>query len=115
MATTPALLAQSVDITSTAIPASALFTFTLATPQLITPANAPFGYVYASIMSKATTVPSLATVSVATAVAYQYTLNGATAPLKMGAITHGSALTATAPATIATPTAQAATPIVFLT
>lgn len=114
VATTPALLAQSADITTAAIAASALFTYTLQSAVTITPANAPFGYIYASIMSKATTVPSLATVSVAAAVAYQYTLTGATAPLKMGAMTHGSALTNTAPATIVTPTAQAATPIVFL-
>jgi hypothetical protein len=32
----------------------------------------------------------------------------------MGAVTHGSALTGTAPSTIASPSAQAATPIVFL-
>jgi hypothetical protein len=114
IATTPALLAQATDISSAAIAASAVFTFTLASSVLVTPANAPFGYIYASIMSKATVVPSLATVSVAAAVAYKWGLTGATAPLGMGAITHGSALTTTAPATITSPTAQAATPIVFL-
>ena len=114
VATTPVLIGQSTDITSSAIAASAAFTFTLTTAQLITPTNAPFGYIYVSIMSKATTVPSLATVSVAAAVGYKWLLTGAVAPLGMGAVTHGSALTATAPATIVSSTAQAATPIVFL-
>jgi hypothetical protein len=108
---TPALLAQATDITTTAIPASAVFTYTLATAQLITPANAPQGFVYASVMSKATVVPSLAGVSVAAAVAYKWFTNG---PLGMGAVTHGSALTATAPATITGQAAQAVTPYVFL-
>ena len=113
VATTPVLMGQSTDILTAAIPASAVFTFTLTTPQLITPTNAPFGYIYATIMSKATTVPSLATVSVAAAVAYKWLLGG-TAPLGMGAITHGAALTTTAPATITAATAQTATPIVIL-
>ena len=108
---TPALLAQSTDITSTAIPASGRFDFTLATPVLVTSANAPQGFLYASIMSKATSTPTLASVTVATAVAYQWY---STAPLKVGAVTHGSGLTATAPATIASPAAQAVTPIVVL-
>jgi len=108
---TPALLAQSTDITTGAIAASAVFTWTLASPILVTPTNAPNGYLYASIMVKATTVPSLATVSVATAVGYKFFTNS---PVGMGAVTHGSALTGTAPSTIASPSAQAATPIVFL-
>ena len=111
IATTPALLAQSTDITTTAIAASGVFTWTLASPIMVTPTNAPNGYLYASIMVKATTVPSLATVSVATAVGYKFFTNS---PLGMGALTHGSSLTATAPTTIASSTAQAATPIVFL-
>ena len=62
-------------------------------------------------MVKATSTPTLASATVATAVAYQWYTN---APLKMGALTHGSSLTTTAPATIASPTAQAVTPIVVL-
>jgi hypothetical protein len=112
---TPALLAQSTDNTgATAIGASAAFSFTLATPQLITPAIAPNGFVYASIMvaQSAGAVPSLTAISsFAAAVAYPWFT---TSPLKMAAITHGSSLTGTAPATIASPAAQAVTPIVFL-
>ncbi len=107
----PALLAQSADGTNAAVAASGIATFTLASPIMVTAANAPQGFLYASVMIKATTPPTLASVTIATAVAYQWYAN---APLKMGAVTHGSALTATAPATIATPTAQAVTPIVVL-
>ena len=108
---TPALLAQSTDGTTGAIAASGAFTFTLASPVLITAANAPQGFIYASVMVKATSTPTLASATVATAVAYQWYAN---APLKMGALTHGSSLTTTAPATIASPAAQAVTPIVVL-
>ena len=109
--TTPALLGQSTDGATAAIAASGAFVFTLASPLLITAANAPYGYVYVSVMVKATTPPTLASATIATAVAYQWYTN---APLKMGAVTHGSTLTTTAPATIASPTAQAVTPIVVL-
>lgn len=110
---TPALLAQATDLTgATAVgPASGRFDFTLASSQLITPANAPQGFVYASIMVAATTVPTLASYTHAAAVAYQWFTNG---PLKMGALTSGSSLTTTAPATIASPSAQAVTPVMFL-
>lgn len=107
----PALLSQSVTDTGAAsLAASARFTFTLATPQLITPANAPNGFVYASIAITATTVPTAATVPVAAAVDYQWFPNG---PLFLSA-THGSALAGTAAATIASPTAKAVAPLVFL-
>jgi len=107
---TPALMAQSADGTSAAIAASGAFTFTLATPQVVTPVNAPNGFLYVSIMVKAT-VPTLASVTNATAVTYKWFTNS---PLFLAA-THGSALTTTAPATIVTPAAQALTPVVFLT
>lgn len=107
---TPALLAQSTDITSTAIAASAAFTFTLASPVQVTPTNAPNGYIYASVMSKATTVPTLVSVTVAAAAGYAWFPNS---PLFFSA-SHGSALTATAPGTIATPTTKATVPLVFL-
>ena len=109
---TPALLAQATDVTgAAALAASARYDFTLATPQLITSANAPYGFVYASIAVTATTVPTLASATIATAVAYQWYSTG---PLKVGAVTHGSAVGGTAPATIASPSAQAVTPIVVL-
>ena len=106
----PALLNQSTDGATAVIAASGRFDFTIPA-TMVTAANAPQGFWYASVMVKATSVPTLAAVTIAAAVAYQWYT---TAPLKMGAVTHGSALTATAPATIATPTAQAVTPIVVL-
>lgn len=110
---TPALLAQSTDLTgATAVgPASGRFDFTLSSPQMITPSNAPNGFVYASIAVTATTVPTLASYTLATAVSYKWWTNG---PLKQGALTHGAAVGATAPATITSPTAQAVTPVFFL-
>ena len=108
----PALLAHSADVTgAAALAASARYDFTLATPVLITPTNAPNGFVYASIAVTATTQPTAASYTVAAAVAYQWYTNS---PLKMGAITHGSAVGATAPATIASPAAQAVTPVFVL-
>lgn len=107
----PALLAQSADNTgAAALAASGRFDFTLATAQIVTPQNAPNGFVYASVAITATTVPTVMSVATPTAVGYQlYT----TAPLFFSA-THGSALGATAPATIASPAAKAVAPVVVL-
>lgn len=107
---TPTLLGQSVDGTTTAIVASTLKSFALPAPIVITPANAPNGFVYVDLMVKATAVPSLVTVPVAAAAQYAW-YAGMAAFL---AAKHGSALTGTAPATIATPAAAAAAPVVFL-
>ena len=107
----PALLTQSVDGGAAAIAASGAFVFTLAAPVLVTAANAPFGYLYASVMVKATVAPTLASTTVATAVAYKWFAN---APLGLGALAHGAALTSAAPATITGQTAQAVTPLVTL-
>lgn len=107
----PALLTQSVDGGAAAIAASGAFVFTLAAPVLVTAANAPTGFLYASVMVKATAVPSLASTTVAVAVAYPWFTKS---PLGLGALAHGSALTTTAPATITGQTAQAVTPIVVL-
>jgi len=109
--TVPALLGQATDITSNAIAASAGFTFTLASPVMVTTALAPQGFIYVSVMSKATVVPSLASTALAAAVGYKWFPNS---PLFFAA-THGSALTNLAPATIVTPTAQTVVPLVFLT
>lgn len=107
----PALLAQSTDNTgSAALAASARFDFTLASAVTVTNANAPNGFIYASIMVAAGTIPTAATVSVPTAIGYQWYTNS---PLFLSA-THGSSLTATAPATIASPSAKAVAPLVFL-
>jgi hypothetical protein len=108
----PALLAQSTDNTgAAAVGASARFDFTLASTVQITPANAPNGYVYASIMVAATQMPTAAVMSIPTAIGYQWYSTG---PLGFS-LTHGSSLAATAPATIASPAAKAVAPIVILT
>lgn len=107
----PALMAQSTDNTgAAAVAASARFDYTLATAQAITPTNAPNGFVYASIVMTATTVATAASIATPTAVGYQWYTTG---PLFLSA-THGSGLTTTAPATIASPSAKAVAPIVFL-
>jgi len=117
---TPALLAQSADATgAAAIGASAAYTFTLSSAVQITggaTGNAPNGFVYASIMVAAGTIPTAAVVATPTAVGYQWNPTGArtpTTPLFFSA-THGSSLAATAPATIASPSAKAVAPLVFL-
>jgi len=95
-AATPALLAQSADQTTGAWAADTLKTLALATPQLISAA----GVYYAAIMVKATTPPSLLCSVLARAGAAGALLTGQ----KVLAQTSGSALTTTAPATIASPT-----------
>ncbi len=108
---TPALLAQSADETgAAAVAASVKHAFVLTSSVLITPQNAPGGFVYASISITAATVATAATVPVAAAVDYQWFAGG---PLFLSA-THGSSLAGTAAATIASPTAKAVAPIVFL-
>lgn len=109
----PALVGtQSTDNTgAAALAASARFDFTLGAATLITPAIAPQGFIWAAICVTATTPPTLASYTLATAVAYQWFTNS---PVKMGAVTSGSALAGTAPATLASPAAQAVTPVVFL-
>lgn len=101
-AATPALLAQSADAGSGAIAATTKQTIALATPQTITKTD----YYWVAIMSKATTVP---------------TLLGALAvpPIVTGeanmAVTSGSSLTTTAPATLASPTVSRFVPYIVLT
>lgn len=110
----PALLGQSTDNTgAAAAAASAVFSSTLATPVVTSQVNAPNGYIYAGICCSATTVPSLAAVSVVAAVAYQWTGLNANSPL--GFAFRFASATGTAPATITSITAQAGAPLVFLT
>jgi len=107
---TPALLNQSADTTgAAALAASARFDFTIPATT-ITSATAPGGFIYASIAITAGTIPTAMSVATPTAVGYQLFSN---APLFLSA-THGSALGATAAATIATPSAKAVAPIVVL-
>jgi hypothetical protein len=104
--TTPALLAQTADQTSTAWAANTAKTVALATAQRITAA----GVYYAAVMVKATTPPTLVGASLS--------LAGAAASIvssKVLAQTSGSGLTDTAPATIASPTTVATVPLCILT
>jgi hypothetical protein len=104
--TTPALLAQTADQTSTAWAANTAKTVALATAQRVTSS----GVYYAAIMVKASTPPTLIGASVA--------LAGAAAAIvssKVLAQTSGSSLTTTAPATIASPTTVATVPFCVLT
>lgn len=103
-AATPALLGQSADQTSTAWAANTNKTLALASPVTIK----DDGVYWAAVMVKATTVPSLVGVSTTASAAI---VTGE----KSLAQTSGSALTTTAPATIATPTAVATVPLVVAT
>lgn len=101
-----ALLAQTADQLTAAWAANTVQTLALATAQTVSAA----GVLYAAVMVKATTVPTLIGASVA--------LAGAAAAIvgsKVLAQTSGSALVATAPATIATPTTVATVPFCVLT
>lgn len=97
-----ALLSQSADKTSTAWAADTALTFALGTAQRITKA----GLYYAAINVTATTPPTLVGTQAAKSVL--------TGEVNLGQ-TSGSSLTATAPATIATPAFQRATPLVIAT
>jgi hypothetical protein len=106
-AATPALLAQSADQTTTAWAANTTKTVALATAQLISVS----GVYYAALMVKATAPPSLLCEVLGIAGAGGAILTGQ----KVVAQTSGSALTATAPATIATPTTVVNIPYVVAT
>jgi hypothetical protein len=100
-ASTPALLRQTADQTSTAWAANTAVTLALATPYTPTVS----GIYYASVMVKASTPPTLlgAALNVNASAA-------AVAGQKILALTSGSSLTATAPATITSATTVATVP-----
>lgn len=104
--TVGALAGQSADQTTTAWAANTVKTLSLATPYRALTS----GVHYAAIMVKATATPTLLGTSVALAGASASILSS-----KILAQTSGSALTATAPATIATPTAIATIPFCVAT
>jgi len=101
-AATPALLAQSADQLTAAWAASTTKTLALATAQTITQS----GIYWAAIHVKATTVPTLVGTLVAPAIV--------TGERNLSQ-SSGAALTGTAPATIATPTAKNFAPYVVAT
>lgn len=105
-ASTPALLSQSADQTTAAWAANTVKTLALATPQRITSS----GVYYASIMVKATDLPSLIGKSLGIAGASASILSS-----KVIAQTSGSGLTTTAPSTITSGTAIPSVPMVVLT
>lgn len=100
-AATPALLAQTADQLTAAWAANTAKTVALATPYTV-PTT---GVYYAAIMVKATTPPTLAGATV------HVSASGAVVTgQKVLAVTSGSSLTDTAPATLATPTTVATVP-----
>ncbi|GAA2825330.1 hypothetical protein RMN57_13230 [Kitasatospora sp. CM 4170] len=103
-AATPALLGQTADQLTTAWGATTNKTLALASPVTIQ----TDGTYWVGIMVKATTVPSLVGVSTTASA-------GIVTGEKNLAQTSGSALTTTAPATIASPTAAATAPLVIIT
>ena len=100
-----ALLRQTADQTSTAWGANTIKTLALGTTYTVTAT----GVYYAAIMVKATTPPTLAGSTLHNAVVAGAAVTG----MKVLSQTSDSALTATAPATIGTPTAIAAVPFVI--
>jgi hypothetical protein len=113
----PALItaSASADATTAAIAASAPYVFTLpAGGVLITPTNAPAGFIYVSVSVTASTVPTVVTVSGPTIAAWGTMVPPTGAPLFFSA-THGSALAGTAAATIASPSNVTQVPLVLLT
>ena len=103
-ATVPALLGQSADFAATARAANTAFTVALTTAVTIT----ADGLYYISIAFAAATIPTLRGISTGSAVA----AGALGLSFKVLAQSHGSGLTGTAPATIATPT-TVATPCWF--
>lgn len=104
---TPALIAQTADQETAAWAANTAKTLALSAAYLV---PRP-GVYYAAVMVKATTVPTLAGVTLENAAAAGALVSGQ----KVLAQTSGSSLTDTAPATIATPTTVATIPYVVAT
>lgn len=102
------VVAQTADFASTARAANTAYTVAFATPYLVTEA----GLYYVEISFTATTVPTLAGVSLHNA-AVSTGSSGIGQPVL--AVTHGSGVGATPPATVATPTASASIPYLVLT
>lgn len=119
----PPLIAQTADGTTTAQPASARFDFKFTgtgsnSPQVITSAQAPFGYIWVALQVAGTAVPSLVTNAgtIAAAAQYQWFTNTLAAGSNTAfGITSGSSLGATAPATLIYASQKTVVPLVFLT
>lgn len=109
----PPLIGQTVDATTTAIPATARYDFSFASGSqlVITSAQAPNGFIYVAIAVTGTAVPSLITTP-AGAAAGQYRWFANT-PLFFSQ-TSGSAVGATAPATLVEASNPVTAPVVFV-
>ena len=111
VAASQTLLAQSANAGSTAPTASQANSYTLATAQTATQANAPYGYWFVGIQATGT-VNSALGVSVAAAVDVLQAAVFTHAPIALGFTV--AATTGTAPATLASPTVVALKPIIVL-
>jgi hypothetical protein len=115
----PAKIAASADLGSTnEMAANAPVYFVFATPVLITPTNAPNGFIYASVtVTSATTIPTAVSMSTPTGINAQWFTASTTpvgySPLFLSA-TAGAALAGVSASTIASPAAKAVGPVVFL-
>ena len=109
----PALLGQSTDATSTAIGASAAFSWTIPAPVTVNAVTCPYGFLYVGISVTAATLPSAIGVTAIPPVAgqYQWFANGAL----FFSANFGSAVAGTAPSSITSTTKVASAPIVVLT
>ncbi len=116
---TPALLAQTLDITTAgALAAGSAYTATLASAVTLNSATCPNGFIYADLSLTANTMPTLISSTVPTqvqtgspnAVAGWY----ANGPQFLAA-THGSALAGAPPATLTSLTVATKVPIIVLT
>lgn len=113
-ASTPALIAQSTDSTSvTAFAASTVYTIKLTNPTQVTPAQCAGGYIWAGFSITSTTQPTVSSGTSATAAFASTSAITTGAPLYM-ALTAGTSLAGSAAATIASPSAKADPPIVWV-
>lgn len=115
----PPLIVQSTDTTTTAQTANTRLDSTLTTPTLITPAMAPYGYIWAGVTQAGTTAASAYTTASVVAAAGQFAwftnMAGGNASAAGGfCVTAGSSIGATAPATLIFATARTVEPVVFL-
>lgn len=112
----PVLISSAASLSSVNVPASTRLDFTLATPQVITSAQAPFGFIYAAYSatigsaSPNVTTPSLVSMSTASAAQYLYF---AQSPFALFMTSNGGT-GASVPANIGTATRAANPPVVLL-
>jgi hypothetical protein len=107
----PPLIGQSTDTTTTAIAASTRLDFTLTTPNIITAAQAPWGWVWAVVSVTASTIPSVVTTPCGAAASqFRWFTNS---PLYF-AQTAGTSLGGTAAATLVNASTVLIAPVTFL-